>query len=479
MATHNDRNPAGAPGVERTGTSAPGNVVPFARPCRKETDDHRPRRANEAVLPNVDGLLSGSLALALGDLLSRPRAQDRVCAIGVMHIAEFRLLDESLGDAVGRQLDGLIQQRVNHVLRGGDAILRVDRDVYAVLLDDLSDRAAVAAVMGRVQAATSGAYRLEGLRFSLHAKAGIALYPENTREPEELVRFARVALRHASQESAADLTFFDPSLLARLRERVWMAAELQRALDEDRLELHYQPQYALDTGEPVSAEALLRLRDQGGALLTPDRFIGIAEETGLIAPMGRWVIREACRQLAEWRAAGLPMRRVAVNVSPRQLLDEALIPTLRNAVQENGLAFSDLELELTEAMMIENLPMVSDVLQEIDALGVLLSVDDFGTGYSALAYLARLPLKRLKVDRSFVQRAVDDPRAGEIVRAVVTMARHLRLEVTAEGIETEAQRRLVAESGCELGQGFLMAKPLPPSQLLAGHASPNDRRSPE
>jgi EAL domain-containing protein (putative c-di-GMP-specific phosphodiesterase class I) len=222
----------------------------------------------------------------------------------------------------------------------------------------------------------------------------------------------------------------------------------------------------MDTGQPVSAEALLRLRDETGALLTPDRFIGIAEETGLIAPMGRWVIREACRQLTEWRAAGLEMRRVAVNVSPRQLLDEALIPTIRTAVHENGLAYADLELELTEALVIENLPVVSGVLREIDSLGVHLSVDDFGTGYSGLAYLARLPLKRLKVDRSFVQGAVDDPRAGEIVRAVVTMARQLRLQVTAEGIETEAQRRLVAESGCELGQGFLMARPMPPSQLL-------------
>jgi EAL domain-containing protein (putative c-di-GMP-specific phosphodiesterase class I) len=160
------------------------------------------------------------------------------------------------------------------------------------------------------------------------------------------------------------------------------------------------------------------------------------------------------------------MQRVAVNVSPRQLLDEGLIPTIRAAVRDNGLSYADLELELTEALMIQNLPIVTDVLREIDGLGVHLSVDDFGTGYSALAYLAHLPLKRLKVDRSFVQGAVEDPRAGEIVRAVVTMAKQLRLQVTAEGIETEAQHRLVAEAGCELGQGFLMAQPMPPSQLL-------------
>ncbi len=467
MASYNDRNPPRTHDAHRSAGTTSNNVIPFARPLQAREEHRRPRPAADAALASVDGQISGSLALALGEMLSRPRAMDRVCAVGVMQISEYRLLEESFGEAVGRELDRLIRGRVHNVLRDGDVMLRVDRDVYAVLLDDLSDREAVAAVMGRVQACASGDYRLEGLRFSLSVKAGMALYPESTTEPDELVRFARVALRHASGEAASDLHFFDPALLAQLRERVWMAAELQRALDEDRLELYYQPQYAMDTGKPVSAEALLRLRDESGALLTPDRFIGIAEETGLIAPMGRWVIHEACRQLAEWRDAGLAMQRVAVNVSPRQLLDEALIPTIRAAVHEHRLAYKDLEIELTEALMIENLPMVSDVLQEIDGLGVLISVDDFGTGYSALAYLARLPLKRLKVDRSFIQDAVDDPRAGELVRAVVTMAKQLRLEVTAEGIETEAQRRLVAESGCHLGQGFLMSRPMPPSHLLS------------
>ena len=461
MATSNDRNPppAGSAGAPSD------NVIPFAPPCRTGQPPRRARRAADATPPGLDGLLDGPLALAVGDMLGRPRAQERVCAVAVMRIPEYRLFEETFGDAVGHELDGLIRERVHNVLRDGDTMLRVDRDVYAVLLDDLSDREAVAAVMRRVRAAAGGAYRLEGLRLSLDAMAGVALYPENTTDAEELVRFARVALRHASGEAARDLQFFDPPMLAQLRERVLIAAELQRALDEDRLELYYQPQYAMDTREPVSAEALLRLRGEDGTLRTPDHFIGIAEETGLIAPMGRWVIREACRQLAEWRAAGLTMQRIAVNVSPRQLLDEALIPTIRGAVHDNGLAYADLELELTEALMIENLPTVTDVLREIDGLGVHLSVDDFGTGYSALAYLARLPLKRLKIDRSFVQGAVDDPRAGEIVRAVVTMARQLRLQVTAEGIETEAQHRLVAEAGCELGQGFLMARPMPAGQL--------------
>ena len=467
MATYNDQNPPHSNGASHVGMAASDNVIPFDRPRRaRSSERRRDRRAVDEAPADVKGLLSVPLALALGDMLSRPRAPDRVCAVAVMQVPEYCLLEDSLGEGVVRELDGLIQQRADNMLRDGDAMLRVDRDVYAVLLDDLSDRDAVAAVMERVQTAVSGAYRLEGLRFRLHARAGIALYPESSTEPEELVRFARVALRHASIEAVGCRQFFDPTLLAQLRERVWMTAELQRALDEERFELYYQPQYAMDTREPVSAEALLRLRDAHGTLLTPDRFIGIAEETGLIAPIGRWVIREACRQLAEWRAAGLAMRRVAVNVSPRQLLDEALIPTIRAAVRDNGLAYADLELELTEALMIENLPIVSDALQALDALGVLISVDDFGTGYSALAYLARLPLKRLKVDRSFVQAAVDDPRAGEIVRAVVTMARQLRLEVTAEGIETEAQHRLVAEAGCQLGQGFLMAHPMPAAQLL-------------
>jgi EAL domain-containing protein (putative c-di-GMP-specific phosphodiesterase class I)/GGDEF domain-containing protein len=474
METQQDLNQTQRPaGTASQGgpTRKAATVIPFPLQRRQTALRVNPiSRGNHrdvaTALPDIDRPLNANAALAVGRMLRRNRPDGRLCALAIVKFPEYRLLEETFGSAIARELGDLIHGRLSRDLRPANTLLQIDSDTYTLLLDDLRHPTEAAAVLKRLQGRAGGACRLGGLHFNLSTRVGVALYPENTTEPEELVRYARVALRHASASTATTLQFFDPSLLAQLRERLWMAAELQHALEAERLELHYQGQYAIASGQLVSAEALLRLRTETSELIGPERFIGIAEESGLIVPIGRWVIRAACRQLAEWRARGLALERIAVNLSPRQLLDEELIPTLCEAVSAAGIAYGDLELELTEAQVVENVPLVAQVLEEIAALGVRIAVDDFGTGYSALAYLSRLPLHTLKIDRSFIREAVDDPRAGWIVGAIVAMAKELHLEVVAEGIETEAQRRLVVAAGCDLAQGFYLGRPMPTEQLI-------------
>lgn len=425
----------------------------------------RPSPSRDLAEVDLASAIDGLLALAVSDLLHRSGRADRMAALAIIHFTEHRLLEETFGRTVGARLEAWLQSRLIDVLRPGDHCVPLEHDTFVIMLDELAGERSAISETERLCREAGGTVRLDGFRFTLTCKAGVVVIPVDGAEPDNLIRYARIALRHAIASTTIDVQRYESQMLAGMREQVAMAAELQYAIDGDRLELHYQPQYSLSSGELVGVEALMRLRNTDDALVMPDRFIGIAEETGLIVEMGRWAIYEACRQLAEWRGCGMQLQHVAVNLSPRQLLDAELIPTIRSAVRRAGLAFSDLELELTEAQMIENLPLVNQLLEEIAALGVRIAVDDFGTGYSSLAYLSRLPLHRLKLDRALVQSATGDRRAAQIVSAVVAMARELNLEITAEGIETEDHRRLVAEAGCQLGQGFLMARPMPAPEL--------------
>lgn len=459
---HEVQSPAssGAPGS--------GTVVPFQAPLRATpTSPKRPGQAmNEQADLYAEGPVCPHLWLGVGQLLQRRRSASEVFAFAIVQFAERSLLEETFGAEVGHRLGSLIQDRLQRVLRSSDRLVLLNDGGFAVLLDALEDRAAALHELHRIYQDIGGGYQVDGLRLRLTPRMGAVVAGSEEYAPEDLVRHARVALRHAEAGSSGGLECFEPAMLARLRERVRIAGELQQAIQAGRLELHYQPQYELGSGAMVSTEALLRLRDAAGGLVGPDCFIGIAEETGLIVEMGRWVIREACRQLAQWRAEGFELQRMAVNLSPRQLLDMELVPTIRRAVADSGLDYEDLELEITEAQMIENLPLVAEILEEIAELGVRIAVDDFGTGYSSLAYISRLPLHRLKIDRSLVVDAEGSRRAARIVAAVVAIADELGLDVVAEGIETGRQRALVAEAGCKLGQGFLLGRPVPPGQLL-------------
>ena len=273
-----------------------------------------------------------------------------------------------------------------------------------------------------------------------------------------------ISLHKASEAATTGLpdvvrTANDQAASVWSHDRAWLTAELERAVQQDRLVLHYQPQYTIDTQRVVAVEALVRLVTESGELIGPNVFIELAEQTGQILQIGRWVIEEACQQLGRWQQAGLGMLRMAVNVSPCQLMENDFCAVVDAAVASAGIRHSDLELEITECQMVENLPYVERTLRVLTAKGVRVALDDFGTGYSSLAYLLQLSISTVKVDRVFITPITEDARAGRIVKLIIAMAQELGLELTAEGIETEAQHRFLLESGCQLGQGYGFARP--------------------
>jgi EAL domain-containing protein (putative c-di-GMP-specific phosphodiesterase class I) len=351
-------------------------------------------------------------------------------------------------------------------LRKDDFLARIELDEYALVLADLNDPKAIALVAKRLKASCEGIHVVDNLHLRVTARIGITRYPEDGDDPAVLVRLARIALQAIDTDPTQSFGFFSPMLLDRLRERVWLAADLEEALDQGRFLLHFQPLYALAGQTLVGVEALLRLRTPEGELVLPDRFIPLAESLGLMVPIGTWVLREACAQLGHWRRGGIRPLRMAINVSPQQLAHPGFPDALDLAVASGGIRYGDLELEITESLAMNDLPGVEQTMSEIGARGVKIALDDFGTGYSALAYLARLPLHTVKIDRSFLAGVPADAKASGVIAAIVAMARQLGLEVVAEGVETEAQYRFLARVGCHLGQGFGFCRPQTSERFL-------------
>jgi len=281
------------------------------------------------------------------------------------------------------------------------------------------------------------------------------------------LRYARVALREACPQRGEHCQFFAPEQLERLRDRVWMAAEIEQAIEQERVVLHYQPQYAINTQQVVGVEALVRLQGTNGDLIAPNQFIELAEETGLIVPLGRQVLEEACQQLARWRRAGYRPLRMAVNVSPRQLIETDFIDIVDHAVTRAGIHHTDLELEITERQVVEHMAEVEQTLRTLTNRGVRIAIDDFGTGYSSLSYLKTLPIDSLKIDRGFISDICSDENDQKIVQTLITMAHSMSMKVVAEGIEDNAQLELLGEYGVDEIQGYLLSKPVDAQALEA------------
>ena len=439
---------SGAESDPRAG-KATAKVLPF--PPRA------PRRDWQQGLPgSVDTHLAETLASALGE----DQAKGNVSALAIVRISEFLVFVEGFGRQTGQRLSQLFQRRLRGRLRDGDLLESLGEDEFAVLLRGVGRSGNIAAVLNRLMDGATGLYRLEGLRFHVSAGAGVALCPTDATAPEDLLRYARVALRQANPFGQPAFQFFLPEILEQAQNRMSVAAEVRQALVNDRLILHYQPQYDLASRRIVAAEALLRFEDESGRLVPPSRFVSIIEESGLIVTIGHWVIQEACQQLSRWRDAGHPIQRIAVNLAPRQLMDENLRTVIRDALFDAGLDYPDLEIEITERQMVEHLPLVTQTLDELTGLGVRVAVDDFGTGYSSLAYLAQLPLNLLKIDRAFLRHCDHDGKTARVVAAIVAVARELGLEVIAEGIEQPEQEPCLQALGCRLGQGFGFSRPV-------------------
>lgn len=408
-------------------------------------------------------LVSDRMEQAIG----QARRYDKRVALLFLDLDNFKTINDSLGHAAGDELLKEVALRLQDSVRDMDTVSRQGGDEFLMALSDVDDLAAVSAVANKVQARLAQPFNLKGMQIVTSISIGIALFPEDGDDFETLLKHADMAMYQAKAAGRNGFCFFDAQMNAVTRERLSLELDLRQALLRDEFVLHYQPIVDLHSGRLLAAEALIRWQHPERGMIAPDTFISVAEQSGLIVEIGEWVLNEACRQMMLWQAAGLPRFVVSVNLSAVQFRRGNLEALIGSALSRFGLNPSCIELELTESILLQDSAAFIDMLYRLKALGVKLSIDDFGTGYSNLAYLQRFRVDKLKIDQSFVRKLLGNAQDQAIVTAIIQMARSLNLLTTAEGIEDEAIRRLLAELGCDQGQGYLFARPLPAREFMA------------
>jgi diguanylate cyclase (GGDEF)-like protein len=389
--------------------------------------------------------------------------------IGVvfMDLDHFKLINDSLGHSMGDRLLKGMADRLRAVLRESDTIGRVGGDEFVLILNEQANEEVVFRTMQRIAAKVAEPIVIDGKELYVTSSAGISLYPQDGRDVDTLLRNADAAMYRAKEHGRANFQFYTSEMNERVSDRLALENALRRALERREFALHYQQKVDLRTGEIIGAEALVRWSHPEWGLVRPARFIPIAEETGLIVPLGEWVLHEAARQTRAWLDAGLNPGIVSVNLSARQFRQEGLVRTVSRVLEETGLDPSALEMELTESMVMHNVETAIATLQGLKSLGISLSVDDFGTGYSSLSYLKDLPIDTLKIDRAFVRDIGTgaDEEDGVLAQAIISLAHALHLKVIAEGVETDAQVHFLKRHGCDQVQGFLYGEPVSPEQF--------------
>ena len=422
--------------------------------------EHRARYDALTGLPN---------RILLGDRIERAIAYARQDGAPLWVVAldldQFKYVNDSLGHQAGDRLLKQAGQRICAALAQADTAARTGGDEFVLLLVDREDADEVVATLEQVLHAVGQPFEDEGQRIHVSCSAGIAGFPADGEDAETLVKHAEIAMYGAKGAGRNTARFYLPGMNEQVRERLALVDALREALARGQFELHYQPQLALASNRVVGMEALIRWRHPELGMMRPDRFIAVAEDTGLIVPIGAWVLRSACLQAASWQRAGHGPLRVAVNLSSRQFQEAALAGLIREVLEESGLQASCLELEITESLVMDDVELAIATMRELEAMGVRLAIDDFGTGYSSLAYLKRFPVDVLKIDQSFVRDIETDAGSAAMVAAIVSLAHDLGMRVIAEGVETVAQREFLRERGCDESQGYLFSRPLPAAEF--------------
>ncbi len=399
----------------------------------------------------------------LSRVVNARRRHDTRAAIVVLDLDGFKEINDSLGHAAGDELLVELSRRLEGALRSSDTVARLGGDEFGVLLPQVDEREDVLHAVRRMKSAVERPVTLQGLSISLEASIGIALYPDHGEDVETLLRGADGAMYQAKDEKAG-WAFYDASRVHEGTPRLMLMGELRRALDRHELVLYYQPKAVLADGEVHSVEALLRWMHPDRGLVPPDEFIPIAQQTGLIKPLTLYVIDEALRQCHAWLANGLSLA-IAVNLSTRNLVDPSFPDQVAELLERWGVSPRLLELEITESAMLSDPGRTKLVLEQLSEMGIRLSIDDFGTGYSSLAYLKRLPVNEIKVDRSFVMNMANDEDDATIVRSTIELGRNLGLDVVAEGVESEQVWRRLRTLGCTAAQGYYLSRPVPAPEL--------------
>jgi diguanylate cyclase (GGDEF)-like protein len=387
------------------------------------------------------------------------------CAVLFVDLDRFKNVNDSLGHFVGDELLRAVAERLRSAVRADDTASRLGGDEFVVLLRHLERPEDAMNVARKLIEVIGTPVSVHGHELKATPSVGVAIFPDHGATPQALITNADAAMYHVKKSGRNGLQLFDPQMSTFFPDRLALENDLRKALEKHELELHYQPKVDVRSGATTGMEALVRWRHPERGLVVPNDFIPLAEETGLIIPLGQWVLREACRQNKAWQDRGLPPLRVAINISGAQLRHDDLADSVALALRETGLEPRYLEIEITESVVMQNASTALAVLDRLSRMGIHLAVDDFGTGYSSLSYLKRFPLNTLKIDASFIRDLSSDKSDAVIVQAIIALAHSLRLEVVAEGVEHDAQLGYLRSFGSDQYQGYLHSKPLPAAEF--------------
>jgi diguanylate cyclase (GGDEF)-like protein len=394
------------------------------------------------------------------------RRYDRTVALLFIDLDDFKVVNDSLGHNVGDQLLKQLGGRFLACVREVDSVARIGGDEFVIVLTGVARRSDVSAIAEKVLDALSRPFMLEGREVFISSSIGIASFPKDGQDEATLLKNADSAMYHAKERGKGNYQFYAAEMNEMALERLSLINDLHRALERNEFVLHYQPQANINSGKITGVEALIRWQHPQKGEIPPMKFIPIAEETRLIVPIGQWILRTACAQAMEWHRQGHALM-LAVNISALQVEERGLVGLVKSTLRETGMDPKYLELELTENILVERPDVIYNIFQQLRETGVRLAIDDFGTGYSSLSYLSKLPIDKLKIDRSFVRDLADSADDRSIVEAIISMAHSLRLKAIAEGVETPEQRNILRRLECDELQGFIFSRPLTPEELGA------------
>ncbi len=430
------------------------------------------RKLNEAYIHHIahhDTLTGLPNRLLLEDRLKQAIAQahrrQTIAAVLFVDLDHFKTVNDSLGHQAGDHLLQAVADRMQECLREGDSVARLGGDEFVVCLPELDGNGSAAMVAEKIQRVLAEPLAIGGHMLQIGSSIGISMYPNDGDSADALIKAADAAMYDAKSKGRSNYQFYTPKLNAKAHQRLAVSNQLRQALARRELVLHYQPQVSLASGAITGVEALLRWNHPEYGMTLPADFIPILEEIGLMSEVGDWVLRTACATNAAWQRAGLPPVRMAVNLSARQFVAGSLVRTVADALAEHGLEARWLDLEITERLLLDSSEQVTESMGRLKDMGVGLSLDDFGTGYSSLSYLRSFPVQRLKIDRSFIHDITTDAGSANIVASIIALSQKMGLEVVAEGVETEEQRRYLQRQGCHEIQGFLFSPALPAAEM--------------
>ena len=444
---------------------ADGLVIVFQDISERKGLEEQLRR--QAVTDPLTGLNNRSGFKAAFHLaLERAHRVKKSVALMFIDLDHFKRINDTLGHGVGDFLLTAVAQRLRECVRSYDIVSRTGGDEFSVVLDELDNAAAAAHIAGKILTALRMPFRLEdGMQVTISASIGIASYPECSDDVDMLMQAAGVAMYQAKSDGRNLYHFYMPEMNAKARHRLMLEQALRVAVEDDDFFLHYQPQVDISSGKVVGFEALLRWHHDRIGSIAPSTFVPMLEETGLIIPMGQWVFSTSCRQRHAWDGMLPEQCSLSVNLSPRQFTDKNLVPQIRRVLEANELPPYQLEIELTESMLMLNTDHTRSLLRSLKKIGLKLSVDDFGTGYSSLAYLKQFELDALKIDKQFIDHLTTSRKDEAIARSIIQLGHNLGMQVIAEGVETADQVEVLQHLGCDVVQGFYFGRPVPASEV--------------